>query len=389
VLLHRRCRREKALQEPLTPSQLIEVKSAIGVIYTEMGEYDKAMGWLSLATEELDSLHLQAGVSPDVATSCRYHLGIIFMAMAPPQAAQRGIEAFDKCVQGDSGNLHLPHAHNNKGIILRDRLGRAEDAAAAFQAAITAKEDFYEAHVNLAMTLHRHLGTHYEEALQHYHFVMEVRPAEWFVCLNAALLLAEMERHSEAEEMFLQHLQHDQFSLPAHYHLALSQKALQRREDAKHSLRSAIRIEPNCGEAHIQLAKLLLEDEEYDLTETHLREAIRIDTDDYQAQDEAAGTTYFQLAVLLGTLMSPPLAKEAMVPLMTAVKREPYNVQYRMLFVKLLQMDGRCDEAQAQLEQAVLRAPAQEEKLRKQFAIFQTEYPAGCSDANNQGAAYS
>lgn len=158
--------------------------------------------------------------------------------------------------------------------------GRIEQAITSYRELTRRHPEIVEAHHNLAIALAR--GGLPHEALQAFRTALRIKPAFYAARLDMAALLLDMQRPQEAVDSLqagLTLLSHspaaaqDADRVQTHYRLALAYLMLGQVEHAQHQLLRVIDLQPDHAQAHLYLARLYLQQGDFDAAWRHTRQA--------------------------------------------------------------------------------------------------------------------
>jgi len=207
-----------------------------------------------------------------------------------------------------------------------------EDEAGCYRKALELREDYVEAHVNLAILLNAQRDA--AGAMQHYREALRLRPDHPEAHYNYAVLLTARGSVAGAAE----HL-HEALRLRPEYvdaRHAYANLLAARGDDpvAAQHYEEALRLRPDDAAAHIDYAILLERTGDVDEATSHYQESLRI------RPDPAA---HYNYALLLETRGETPLAE---LHYLEAVRLWPdYGEAHNNLAI-LLQLRGDLDEAE-------------------------------------------
>jgi tetratricopeptide (TPR) repeat protein len=181
-------------------------------------------------------------------------------------------------------------AHHNYALLLKDELGRPEEAEEHYREALSINPEFAEAHNNYAVLLKDELGRP-EEAEEHYREALSINPEYAEAHNNYAILLKdELGRPEEAEEHYREALSINPEYAEAHHNYAnLLHEELGQPEEAEEHYREALGINLEFAEAHYNYANLLREElGQPEEAEEHYREALSINPEYAKAHNNYA-----------------------------------------------------------------------------------------------------
>ncbi|HNX50963.1 MAG TPA: tetratricopeptide repeat protein, partial [Thermoanaerobaculaceae bacterium] len=149
-----------------------------------------------------------------------------------------------------SPRVVLAESRYNLGVALADA-GRANEAAASYQAAIAAHDDFPSAHNNLGSSLAARGDL--EGARQQFATALRQEPDHAWASLNLGLVLVRQGETGQALSYLEQAARRLPNSSEAHVELGKVLLSLDRITDALPHLETAVRLEPTLAEARIDL----------------------------------------------------------------------------------------------------------------------------------------
>ena len=138
---------------------------------------------------------------------------------------------------------NLAEAHFDLGAIYGGPLKRDEAAAECFRAALTAREEYPEAHLNLGNILA--LQGDDGQALVHFDRAIALRPGLFIAHFNRANALKKLGRMDDAIKSYGFSLKFDPGFLPAHLNLGNTYLALERPKDALAVFDNVLRHHPD------------------------------------------------------------------------------------------------------------------------------------------------
>jgi len=144
-------------------------------------------------------------------------------------------------------------AHNNLGVVLKSQ-GNLPEAIAHFEEAVRIKPDLAEAHNNLGIALGQAGRT--QESIECYEQTLQLWPDYAQVHSNLGVALAGLGRFSEAIQHCEQAVRIDPDSAPAHYNLGDTLERAGRVPEAMTQYEQALRLKPDFVEAQRRLAQL-------------------------------------------------------------------------------------------------------------------------------------
>jgi tetratricopeptide (TPR) repeat protein len=153
--------------------------------------------------------------------------------------------------------------------------GRTEDAIAAYEAAVTAQDDFAAAHFHLGTALHRVGRPAQAEAC--YRRAVALAPRLADAHHNLGVVLQQLAKHAEAEDAFRRALLLEPGSAVAHFHLGVSLAAQNRLDAAITALRAASALEPDAAPVHLYLGMAFHQKQERLEAVACYRRAVEID----------------------------------------------------------------------------------------------------------------
>jgi len=191
--------------------------------------------------------HRRAGTAENAERLC----------VAGALARERGelAEALSCFSRALSLHPEVPELHNNVGVLLHET-GRNLEAVAAFDRALALAPGYAEALSNRANAL-RALGRS-DDALAGYREAIRCNPQHPDFHYNLGNALRAEQEWEEAVEAYRHLLALDQQHLWGWVNLCGSLMALGRGEEAIHAGRRAVRLAPECADAHWNLALALL-----------------------------------------------------------------------------------------------------------------------------------
>jgi protein O-mannosyl-transferase len=177
-------------------------------------------------------------------------------------------------------------AHNNLGIALLD-LGKPQDAAAHYEAALRIRPNFPEAENNLGYAL-LVLGKS-PEAMEHFQQALRVKPDYAAALCNIGNVLRQSGRLQEASQQYEADLRIKPDSFEAHNNLGIVLQQFGKQHEAIEHFHQALNLEPDFPEVHNNLGNSLLKSgqsaeaiEQYQLAlqlkENYLEAAINLAT---------------------------------------------------------------------------------------------------------------
>lgn len=234
-------------------------------------------------------------------------------------------------------------AHVNLAVLLHRR-GREREAARHYQEALRARPGYPEAHFNYATMLAARgsaagAATHFREAL-------ERRPDYVDAHHGYASLLSVHGDLTAAEEHYREALRLRPDDARVHNDLAVLLDRLGRSDEAAEHYRGALRLDPDSPETHYNYALLLEDRGESAAAEDHYRAALRL-WPDY-------GEAHNNLAILLQKAGRVELAEEHF---RLALEARPDDPETHYNLALLLRRRGELDEAQEHLRTAYELAP--------------------------------
>ncbi len=164
--------------------------------------------------------------------------------------------------------------HNNLGLV-RQSLGRLEEAAASFRHAVSIRPSYRLALTNLGVALAA-LGQH-EEALACHDAALELEPADVAALHNAGAALLELGRWEEAIHRFQAVLTLAPDLADAHRGLAVALRERGRFAEAIASYRSVLGLRQTDAEVHLELGLLLQKIDNQDEALAHFEQACALD----------------------------------------------------------------------------------------------------------------
>jgi len=179
-------------------------------------------------------------------------------------------------------------AHLNLGLLL-EKLGRHEEAAAHYRAAMKLDPQHALAHLNLGIAL-QNLGET-EKAFAEFHEAARLDPNSATPQLNLGLLLDKLGRHEEALTEFRAAVKIDPQSAVAHLNLGVALQRIGQSERAVAEFHEAARLDPDSATAQLNLGTYAARQGQWEEAETHFRAAIR--------NDSSLAQAYIDLATVL------------------------------------------------------------------------------------------
>lgn len=230
-------------------------------------------------------------------------------------------------------------AHYNLGLGLA-RNGAFEDAAQHYHAALKIKPDYVSARLGLGNVLAAQGNL--DEAIRQYDKVLQTGPVSAAVHYNLGNAFAVLNRLTEAAEQYEKSLQLDPASAAAHGglgHVLFKQRKF---EDALAHYRKAIEIDPEAADVHYSMATILGSRGEIEPAMEHYREALRL--------NPTYSGAYYNLGIMLARRGQ---LDEAIRYFRQAVTIRPDFVEAHESLGRALALQGKTDEA-AQHYQAAL-----------------------------------
>jgi protein O-GlcNAc transferase len=226
----------------------------LGSVLSELGRHDEAIGCLRQAQQQLP------GSAP-----LQYNVGNAYMA---GQCHKEALVCFAHAIALQPS---FAAAHNNLGVCYR-ALGDAEHAMASFRSAIALKPTYAEAHANLGALL-AHAGRHAEavSALKQA-VLLDARDEPSMVELRRALVATG--ELASALALF----EHGVTAASADYHNEYGCALLRagRPNDALRHFDTALRINPQLAEPHLNRASALIVQQQWDEALVSAETALRL-----------------------------------------------------------------------------------------------------------------
>jgi len=149
----------------------------------------------------------------------------------------------------------VPTAHYNMGNLL-NRMGKPDEAAAAFRRAAALSPDFVEAHANLGAALH--LAKRYDNAVAAYRRALEIQPDSAELHHNLGAVYRATGRHDAAAECYRQAVQRAPNRLDFQERLAATLQDLGAYDEAADAFRRVRARAPGSVDAAKGLAEALI-----------------------------------------------------------------------------------------------------------------------------------
>ncbi len=209
-----------------------EVWSGVGLAYMSRRQYEEA----------LQSFNQAQSIKPD-EPNIWIQKGLILKILQRPQEAtmfyQEALAVYDETTTKDQNN---PLLWTDRGFVLL-QLNRPQEAFASYNRALRLDENFYEALLGKANVLN--IVQDYQQALEVLDRAKEIRPKDYQVWYNRGnILLQALNSPQEAFASFKQATQLKEDFYPAWLGQGLSLSALQKYADAKETLNTAKKINP-------------------------------------------------------------------------------------------------------------------------------------------------
>ena len=212
---------------------------ALGVSFTQLGQYDKALNAYSKASS----------LSPSDAES-HNNLGVTFIELGRYDEAEKSLKRAIALRPG------YAEAHFNMGNLYA-KTNRRKAAEGSYRRAIAVKPDYSMAYCNLGVVLHD-CGS-FAQAETFYQRAIALKPDYFEAYCNLGITLQEMGRPSEAEACHLKALSIEPNYAQAWANLAITLTELGRLNEAEKVCRQAVALDPNLIEAHNSLGNILEE----------------------------------------------------------------------------------------------------------------------------------
>jgi tetratricopeptide (TPR) repeat protein len=149
-----------------------------------------------------------------------------------------------------------PSAKTHFGLAMAyQRLARADEAAAEYEAALALDDYDPEAHNNLAVILSGRRK--YEEAKRHLLRAIEVKPNYAQSYVNLGVLSAVTGQYADAITYSQQALELDPLLISCHYTIALALRSQGRLDEAVSQYRYLVQVSPDDRQARLELARTL------------------------------------------------------------------------------------------------------------------------------------
>ncbi len=234
-------------------------------------------------------------------------------------------------------------AHNNLGVVLRDR-ARPEEAMEHYRRALALRPAFPEAHNNLGAALSA--ADRHDEALAHFDEALRLRPANPEALAGAGAALSALGRHREALEKLDLALRYDPKSAALHAASGVALRAAGRAPEAAEAFRRALALNPD--QPGVRASLELLEAGALPPAQGApiLERAVRVDPANFEAR--------FGLAVALAQLGR---THEAIAQYIEVVRLRPAHAEARSNLGALLARAGRVAEAVPHFEEAARLRP--------------------------------
>ena len=232
--------------------QAIALEPNYAEAHSNLGATLKELGRL----EEAEASYRQAVALKPNSAGVHSNLGVTLTELG------RLKEAEASCRQAIALEPNYAEAHSNLGATLKE-LGKLEEAEASYKQTIALKPDYVEAHNNLGITL-RELGR-LEEAEASYRQAIALKPDYAEAHSNLGNTLKDLGRLEEAEASYRQAIALKPDYAEAHNNMGITLQELGRLEEAEASVRQAISLKPDFDEAKLNISRLLLNRQEFQL----------------------------------------------------------------------------------------------------------------------------
>jgi tetratricopeptide (TPR) repeat protein len=173
-------------------------------------------------------------------------------------------------------------AHSNLGLLLVKE-GHMEEAMEHYHKAIQIKPDFSEAQLNLGLALAAQ--GRFDEAIENYHKAIQIKPDFSEALHNLGIALAAQGRIDEAIENYRQAIQINPDFSEALNNLGIALAGRGRLDEAIKNFRQAIQIKPDFSEAQYNLGNALAARGRLDEAIENYRKAIQINPNYCDALD--------------------------------------------------------------------------------------------------------
>ncbi len=234
-------------------------------------------------------------------------------------------------------------AHNNLGVVLRDR-GRLDEAIEHYRRALELRPEYPEAHNNLGLVLSA-IGRH-EEAIAEFREALRLRPANPEALGNLASVLTATGRHREAIESLQLAVRYDGGNAGLHANLGVALQAAGQVAAAVDEFERSLALNPDQPEVRLQLELATAGGQAPDRAASVYERVLRDHPDNFQA--------HFGLAVALAQMGR---AGEAIGHYERVVQLRPDHVEAHNNLAALLARAGRVADAIPHFEQAARLKP--------------------------------
>ncbi|MBC8116726.1 MAG: tetratricopeptide repeat protein, partial [Candidatus Saccharimonas sp.] len=312
------------------------------------------LGEVALSQKKFDAAvkHFEAALKlAPAANRIHYSLGMAYRGAGDVKQAQAhleqrgsvGVRPEDPLVDGLKSLLKGEHIHVVQGQ-LAFKVGRYQDAVAAFTKALEAKPDSVPARINLGASLAQ-VGEP-DKAVEQLQLVLKDHPQELGARFNLATLLRGQKKHEEAVEELRLVLKTSPVDTEALRSLADSLVQLGRADDALHELFKATALAPDNELTVIDLSNLLMRQGRFVEARAVLEGAHR--------RSPEKGLTAHALARFLATCPDPARRDGARaVELATKIYQARKSLDHAQTLVLALAESGRCDEAASLLKRLI------------------------------------
>lgn len=295
-------------------------------------------------------------------------LNLAAIASVQSGAYGRAVELLEAAL---AVNAEMAETHRNLGFALT-RMGRYEDAAAAYRRAVELAPGDAEARdglarvadllanseESLARAAELQRDGRFDEALRRYREILADRPGHVDALNLGGVALVQLGRAAEALPLLQRATAAARDRADVHYNLGGALKALGRLADAAAAYRRALAIEPDDAPSLNNLGFVLSEMGEYAAAETALQNAVTVE-DDYAEAHNNLGAVLTELGRL----------DEATTAIGRALALRPDFAAAHNNLGMALRDRGRIDEAVAAFRRAIAAEPDRAEAYGNLYAL--------------------